>query len=296
MTDTPVYQRKFLRRSFLALGGALVAKTLATPFPVEAQPIAIRRRRIYGASFYQAIVDLSNPHVYLDIGLANRARYANSPRHTSGSESFRSFANRMNAALLINGTFFGGDAQKWVMGNMVAGGRFLKYSPWEDYGTTLGIGPDKNLEMVTARVDGKPAWHNHWFSITAGPRLLRNGRVWLAPKTEGFTDPRVMSVAQRAAIGFPAGGRTLVLAAFLSRVSLAQEAHIMRAIGCSEAVNLDGGSSVGLSYSNRILIPPSRQLTNVIAVYDNRHPATTFLRTSWSRFRQGERQPVPRLV
>lgn len=306
-SEVPSSQRKLMRRSFLALGGALLTRSLSFALPVAeeltisrpaaaAQPIQIRKRRVYGALFYQAVVDLADPNVHVDIGLANRARRANSSRFSSGAESFPSFVARMNAALVINGTFFGGNAEKWIMGNMLAGGRYLKYAPWEDYGTTLGIGPDKRLHLATARVDGKPPWPDQWFSITAGPRLLREGKIWLAPRTEGFTDRRVLGVARRTAIGFPAGGRKMVLVTFLSKITLTKEAQIMRAIGCSEAINLDGGSSTGLAHSNRILVPPSRQLTNVIAIYDNRHPATTALRASWSRFRNGERQPIPRLV
>ncbi|WNZ46214.1 hypothetical protein Q2T42_30975 [Leptolyngbya boryana CZ1] len=48
------------------------------------------------------------------------------------------------------------DEQKRVMGNMVAAGRFLKYSPWENYGTTLGLKRGNQLEMVTARTEGSP--------------------------------------------------------------------------------------------------------------------------------------------
>lgn len=305
-SELPLTQKKILRRSFLALGGALFARGLSAALPVSeglpaafsanSQPIQIRKRRVYRVPFYQAVIDLADPNVYLDVGLANQAQRANSPRTSAGTEPFRSFVSRLNAALVINGTFFGSNPEKWTMGNVVAGGRFLKYVPWEDYGTTLGIGPNKQLEIATARVDGKPPWQNHWFSITAGPRLLREGKVWLAPKTEGFTDPRVLGTARRAAAGFPADGRKLVLAAFLANTTLVKEAKIMRAIGCSEAVNLDGGSSVGLAQGNQVLVSPTRSLTNVIAVYDSQHPATTALRASWVRFRFGERLPVPKVV
>jgi hypothetical protein len=124
--------------------------------------------------------------------------------------------------------------------------------------------------------------------------LLRKGRIWLAPKLEGFKDPRVLGVASRAAIGFPAGGRKLILVTFLSNVSLRQEAQIMSAIGCSEALNLDGGSSLGLAKSGKIIVSPTRELTNVIAVYDRSHPAPIALRESWLRFSQQARILGPR--
>uniref|UniRef100_A0ACD5GMR8 Uncharacterized protein n=1 Tax=Desertifilum tharense IPPAS B-1220 TaxID=1781255 RepID=A0ACD5GMR8_9CYAN len=54
------------------------------------------------------------------------------------------------------------------MGNLVAGGKILKYSRWENHGTTLGITANRELEMITAKVDGKPEWNQHWFSLTCG--------------------------------------------------------------------------------------------------------------------------------
>lgn len=46
----------------------------------------------------------------------------------------------------------------------------LKYSPWEDYGTTFAIKKDNVLEMVTALAEGKPRFDTHIFSLTCGPR------------------------------------------------------------------------------------------------------------------------------
>ncbi len=247
------------------------------------------RRFVRGTRIFLTTIDLGDRNTYLAMGLAKAATQANSARFSQGDESFRPLVNRQHAAVVASGTFFSLDAQKRVMGNMVSAARFLKYSPWENYGTTLGIGPNKQLEMVTARVEGKPEWQNHWFSLTAGPRLLKHGQVWLAPRSEGFTDPRVFGMARRAAIGYPAGGRKLIMVAFPAQVSLGKAAEVMRDLGCQEALNLDGGSSLGLARSGKILVWPTRRLTNVIAVYDGQHPASTALRQSWSRFVLGER-------
>jgi len=257
-----------------------------------AQPIQMSRRVIRGARLYLTTVDLRDRDIYLAIGLAKGAAQANNSRFSAGDESFRPLVQRQRAAVVASGTFFGLDPKKWVMGNMVSGGRFLKYSSWENYGTTLGIGPGKQLEMVTARIDGQPKWQNHWFSLTAGPRLLRNGKVWLAPQSEGFADPRVFGSARRAAIGYTAGGRKLLLVTFPAQVSLLKSAQIMRDLGCQEAMNLDGGGSLGLARKGKILVWPTRRLTNVLAFYDKSHPAPTALKESWLRFSQGERPSI----
>jgi exopolysaccharide biosynthesis protein len=199
---------------------------------------------------------------------------------------------RNRAAVTISGTFFSMDDQKRVMGNMVSGGRFLKYSPWENYGTTLGLRTGNRPEMVTARTEGKPQWERHWFSLTAGPRLLKNGGIQINPRKEGFTDPNVMGVAIRAAIGFSQDGKRLFLVTFYQPITLQKEAAIMRALGCYEAMNLDGGTSVGLAAGNRILHPAGRELTNVITVYDSRSPAPQTLVQSWHEFQRGDRVAV----
>lgn len=271
--------------SLLGLVSAMLIPGFMPQLPAQAaQPVNVVKRRVGGIEFYQTTIDLTDSKTFVTIGLANNAVQANSARVSHGAEKFPRMVRRAKAAVVSNGTFFSEDAQRRVMGNMVAGGKFLKYSPWENYGTTLGIRAGKQPEMVTARIDGKPNWKEHWFSLTGGPRLLKQGKVSLSPRREGFTDPHVMGVARRVAIGYPRSGKKLVLATFLAPLSLEQEAKLMRAIGCYEAMNLDGGSSLALSKSGRILVPTTRGLTNAIVVYDAKHPAPRKLRESWVAF------------
>lgn len=284
--------RKLLRRSFLFLGGAALVKELAS-LPATAQSVSVRLSTVAGVRLYQTSIDLTDPHTFIAIGLANNSTLGN-PEGARGDEPFSRMVARYHAAVVASGTFFSKDAQRRLMGNMVSAGQFLKYSPWENYGTTLGLRAGNRPELVTARVDGIPQWTEHWFSLTGGPRLLRNGRVWLAPRSEGFTDPNVMGVARRSAIGFPASGKKLVLVTFLAPLPLWREAKVMRAIGCSEAMNLDGGSSIGLAHRSRMLVTPRRSLTNAIVIYDAYHPAPRFLREAWWRFQNGERPYPPR--
>jgi hypothetical protein len=254
----------------------------------KAEPVGLSWRKIAGESLYVTTIDLNDPHTFLSVGLANQANQANSARSTQGDEGFVPLVRRHEAAITASGTFFSMDAQKRVMGNLVAGGKMLKYSPWENYGTTLGIQAGNRPELVTARVEGKPQWQRHWFSLTAGPRLLRQGKQWIHPKLEGFTDRGVMEgKARRSAIGYPQGSNRLLLVTFLSPVSLQKEAYIMQHLGCHEAMNLDGGTSLALAKGNKILQPAGRDLTNVITVYDVDHPAPDALRQSWWQFQRG---------
>src|SRR4028118_1750438 len=137
----------------------------------QAKPVQLGSKNVAGASFYLTTIDLADPEIYITIGLANNADFANTSKVTRGDEPFGNMVARSRAAVVANGTFFGKDEQKSVLGNMVAAGKFLKYSRWENYGTTLGIKAGNQLEMVTARIEGKPDWSQHWFSLTCGPRL-----------------------------------------------------------------------------------------------------------------------------
>jgi exopolysaccharide biosynthesis protein len=258
----------------------------------KGKPVEISRKTIAGVSFYQTIIDLTDAETFITIGLANNADIANNYKITKGDEPFRSLVDRQKAAIVTNGTFFGKDSQKAVLGNMVAGGNFVKYSRWENYGTTLGIKAGNELEMVTARTERKPDWTEHWFSLTCGPRLVKEGKLWLSPFSEGFKDSHVLGVGSRCAIGFPESRKQLYLVTFLTSLSLQKEAEIMQAIGCVEAMNLDGGASLGLAHKGRILVSPGRNLTNVIAVYDTNYPAPEELKMSWLRFQEGDR-PSP---
>ncbi len=256
------------------------------------KPVEFSNQTVAGASFYLTTIDLTDPEIYITIGLANDAALANNSQVTGGDEPFENMVARYRAAVVANGTFFGKDQQKAVLGNMVAAGKFLKYSRWENYGTTLGIKVGNQLEMVTARTQGKPDWSQHWFSLTCGPRLVKEGKVWLSPLSEGFKDSHVLGVGLRTAIGFPASRDKLFLVTFLDSLSLEAEANVMRAIGCFEAMNLDGGASVGLAHQGKIVLPAGRNLTNVLVVYDKEYPAPAQLKQSWERFQKGDR-PTP---
>lgn len=276
------------RRSFLALSAAVIGKELIWTSTATAQPIRVQRRTVAGVPLYQTTIDLADPNTYIAIGLANNP-VLTLPDGANGDESFSRMVARYHAGVVASGTFFSKDAERRLMGNMVSMGQFLKYSPSENYGTTLGLRQGNQPEMVTARVDGRPEWEQHWFSLTGGPRLIRQGEIRIAPRTEGFSDPNVMGVANRSAIGFPADRTRLFLVTFLTRLPLWREARVMKAMGCYEAMNLDGGSSVALSQRGRILVAPKRELTNVIVIYDSNHPAPTAIQEAWIRFQNGER-------
>ncbi|HEY9783979.1 MAG TPA: phosphodiester glycosidase family protein [Candidatus Obscuribacterales bacterium] len=253
------------------------------------KPVKFCKRALHGVPFYITEIDLNDPETFLTIGLANNAQRANSTTVHNGDEPFDALLKRNPGAVVVNGTFFSKDQEKRVMGNMVSEGRVLKYSEWENFGTTFGIKADNELEMITAREEGQPRWEDHWFSLTCGPRLLMHGEIWIEPVKEGFTDSHVLTVGPRSAIGFAEKGKKIYLVSFLHGLSLEGEAKLMKEIGCYEAMNLDGGASKALAYNGSVIIKAGRPLTNVLVVYDTTHPAPDSVVHSWLRFQNGER-------
>jgi hypothetical protein len=222
----------------------------------------------------------------LDIGLAGGAARPNQKGASVGAESFEEMVARAKPAAAINGTFFSEDGPKRVMGDMVRAGQLVKFTPWEDGGTTFILHAGNRPEMVTERAQGAPDRSSHWLALTAGPRLLRDGKLYLHPKEEGFKDPDVFRSATRTALGYDKAGAKLLLVSILSPVTLEQEAKVMQALGTHQAMNLDGGTSQALAVGARTVLSPGRKLTNILAVYDGRHPAPARLSTSWTRFTQ----------
>lgn len=249
-------------------------------------PVKFEKKKIDGIPFYLTTIDLTDEATYLSLLLPNDAPTANDATTTYGAEDFNKYVKDHHGAVLMNGTFFSKDTQQRVMGNVVADGKMLKYSQWENYGTTLGIRAGNKLEMVTARGEGQPEWDKHWFSLTCGPRLLRQGKVWLFPELEGFKDSHVFTIGPRQAIGYPASGDRIYLVTFLLGLSLEKEADMMKKIGCSEAMNLDGGASRALAHNGQIIVKAGRPLTNVLIVYDCKYPAPTIVSQSWQNFQK----------
>ncbi len=253
------------------------------------KPVKFVKKTVSHVPVYETIIDLKDPETFIGIGLANNAFLANDKDISHGDEAFESLVKKAHASVVMNGTFFSKDEQKRVMGNMVSGGRFLKYSPWEDYGTTFGLTRANRPVMVTARTEEIPNWGEQWFSLTCGPRLLKEGEVCIYAEKEGFADPHVLGIGSRCALGFNASGDQLILCTFMNGLSLTEEARLMKELGCAEAMNLDGGASRSLAYNGNIVVPAGRPLTNVLLVYDSKNKAPQSLVKSWEAFQQAQR-------
>ena len=102
-------------------------------------------------------------------------------------------------------------------------------------------------------------------AVGAGPMVLKNSQKitdMQSYKDEGFTEAKILSNAgARSAIGIKANGN-IIIATTTAKVS--ELAGIMLSLGCTDAMNLDGGASSGLYANGRFISSPGRNLSNIL--------------------------------
>ncbi len=224
--------------------------------------VAREWRLIGGVGTNIVWVDITRPHVRCVIGLA---RGADPERGYFPRENFYRIVKRYQPRAAINGTFFH-ILNGQPTGSVMRHGKLLYDGRW---GTTIMMDRQGHVRFRyrSGTYGHKLDWKGVYNAITTGPTLVRNGRIYLHPREEGFRDPRVLGKASRSAIGLTRHSK-LVLVTVHTPVSLNKLAHIMLRLGCLHAANLDGGSSSALYCNGRYVTIPKRRLSNVILIYD----------------------------
>ena len=119
--------------------------------------------------------------------------------------------------------------------------------------------------MPTLAALGNSHWRR-WKMATAvggGPVLVQDGKIRVTNEEEGLFIKGEKDIHPRSAMGYTRDGRIIVLAVegrhagIAAGVTLAQEARILRDLGCVEALNLDGGGSSCLLVNGKETIHPS---------------------------------------
>ena len=106
--------------------------------------------------------------------------------------------------------------------------------------------------------------------VSGSPRLVKGGAI-CTETDPGFEDPNRFGpgvTSPRTAAGIGSDGKLILVSA--SAASIQQLREIMLALGCVEAMNLDGGGSVGLYYNGEFKAIPGRPLTTVLEFFVNK--------------------------
>lgn len=128
---------------------------------------------------------------------------------------------------------------------------------------SLPVGSRVEVTQATSPANFDPYPH----ILGAGPLLIQNRQLVLDAKGEGFSDAFIQQLAPRSVICRTATG-TLQIAAIHARVggrgpSLLETAQLVSALGCVDALNLDGGSSTSLYLGGQLLDRPPRTAARV---------------------------------
>jgi hypothetical protein len=239
-------------------GGGLLAVALAMVPWTPASPRSMRyqKRRAAGVPVHLITVNLNDPNMKVAVALARGG--------LGRRESFPGMLRRTRPAAALTGTFFS-VRDAWPTGDIVIGGHCV-YTGC--IGTAVAITPQNGVRFVPTR-RGKPRhWHDYETVLGGGPRLLTRGRITLAPRAEGFRDRSLYARRPRTAVGVTRQGKLLLVSVRRS-IYLRRLARIMRALGASDAVAMDGGGSTAMFYRGRFVSRPARQLTNVLVVYES---------------------------
>jgi exopolysaccharide biosynthesis protein len=101
-------------------------------------------------------------------------------------------------------------------------------------------------------------------AIAGGPSLIRDGHIAITNEQERmFRGKQIEDKHPRTAMGYTADGKLIILVVqgrmpgIADGASLAEEARILKELGCYEALNMDGGGSSCLLVNGKETIKPS---------------------------------------
>jgi exopolysaccharide biosynthesis protein len=179
------------------------------------------------------------------------------------TESLDSMAKRAGAYAAINGTFFNAydkGSYKTAHGEIV-----INYEQKNEGWTGASICFDEENTPTIYSSRSLPRNGEYKHVTSAGPTLLKDGKIVVNPLAEGMKDPKITKLSgQRSFIGYTKD-KKLVMGT-VPNVTVGQLAEVCKALGLDGAMNMDGGASSGLYYNGKYLTKPGRALSNALIV------------------------------
>lgn len=231
--------------------------------------VFVDKTTVAGVSIWLASIDLNNPQTIVTFAPTNIVQKAG---------GLNSFVQKSNATLIASGTFR--EDKNWTMkseGSFIVGEDFKNWP----YYTVLGLNSRNIPEIIARNQLSEPKWEQYWFAITGHPRLVNNGVAGVTEIAPGAT-LNITGSARRAAIGFSRQTKMLYHVITNDRINLKKMAEVMKAIGCDEAINLEGNDGTILAYSNTIKV--SGQVRAPLIMVYEATKAPENIRTGWKRF------------
>lgn len=297
----PILHRLLLLAGTLLLTGTtpLNAQPAADTLAVTWEPVDSLNERLPGGVRVYAGQDdapaIRAWYVRIDEDAADIETRVVVSDDTSGHETVSTFGTMPDACVAVNGGYFRvGARPAQAVGLVVRDDSILFPAtrsttrfgrPYETARAALGFTADERIEMTwaTTRDDtlyrwpspprhrpGRPApalchegalrWHVR-DALSAGPMLLRDGRLRITADEEVFFGTAIPETHPRTAAGRTADGDLIVMVVDgrqpASRgVNLVELARLMRSAGAVDALNLDGGGSSALVVNGALINRP----------------------------------------
>ena len=225
----------------------------AKPRPASGS-VGLERRRVLGRNVIVVRVNMNDQNVHITPVLPTRG--------LGKGASFDALVRGSSAVAVINGGYFHPRTFS-LAGDLVVKGRHVSSGRVR---TTLGITRDNKVVVRKTTSISRKGWKEFETAIGNGPFILHNGKLSVYPKSEGYRDRAVWSSAARSAIGITKSGKLLFVST-KEKLDLYELAKILRALGATDGIVLDGGSSVGMAYRGKVLLRPARSIAYGIGVY-----------------------------
>lgn len=176
-------------------------------------------------------------------------------------ETFDHLVGRLKPYAAITGTYYGEKHEP--LGDVVIDSKIVCRGCQRQ-----GIGFTKSgrIRFLERRGSSRLNWRGCVAGIACGPRLIRNGKIDINVRRDGFGKRAAVLEATRCSIGATRDGK-LVILAVKDYVTLGKLAEAMRELGAVDAINLDGGALCGFYLDGKTLAEPIVPVSNVIAIY-----------------------------
>lgn len=263
----------------------MVAFSLVAAASVSAaSSIVYQTRHVYGVTAHVVTVNLNDPRIRVTVNLSKGG--------IGTSETMQSFVSRLRPEAAITGTFFDTSTLHPV-GDIVMDGRRVHAGP---AGTGFAVLPDNTVDFKIRSYGRSLDWSDYRTVLCTGPTLLSRGRNALYPIAEGYRDSNLFALKPRTAVGVTRHNK-LLLVAVNKPIYLRDMRSIMKHLGATDAVGLDGGSSSALFANGRHIVRPSRRLTNLLSVYRVSTPSPDVAnRLAAKKIRLAAREATKRVV
>ncbi len=131
-----------------------------------------------------------------------------------------------------------------------------KYAEWH----TINIGDTLTLKCdMLPTYDDKEKWQGISYALSAGPLLLKDGKIVADPAAEGFTEDKILTQRNgRTFIGIDAAGNICI---GYATATIAELAAACKELGLKDAMCLDGGGSTAI-YADGAVIIEGRPVNN----------------------------------